>query len=133
MSVKWNNAILPEIRAATMRGLVAWIGDIEQRAVDKILKGSKTGRIYRRRGVAHQASAPGQPPASDTGRLVNSRRVDVFEEQLRARLTFSTAYAAPLEFGTVKMEPRPFLRNSLEESKETGHALVNGEIKAVLR
>lgn len=133
MSVEWNNAMLPRIRAAAMRGLVAWIGDIEQRAVDKILKGPKTGRIYRRRGVVHRASAPGQSPASDTGRLVNSRRIEVFEEQLRARLTFSTAYAAPLEFGTIKMEARPFLRNSLEESMETGQALVHGEIAAVLK
>lgn len=132
MTVTWNNEMLPEIRQAAMRGVVDWIGLVERRAVDLITSPPKTGRIYRRRGVEHQASAPGQPPASDTGRLVNSRRVDLFEDQLRGRLTFSTDYAAALELGTMRMEARPYARRALAETKDEGAALVVAEVRAAL-
>lgn len=39
-----------------------------------IQRGSKTGREYNRRGITHRASAPGEYPASDTGRLAGSIR-----------------------------------------------------------
>jgi ubiquitin len=45
---------------------------VEKEAKQSILSGEKSGRIYQRRSVTHRASAPGQAPASDTGRLVNS-------------------------------------------------------------
>lgn len=130
----WNSPELTaRIRQAAMRGVVSWIGDVEQRAVKLIMDPPKTGKIYRRRGVKHQASAPGEAPANDTGRLVNSRRVTTFETELRARLTFSTDYSWYLEFGTKKMAARPYARRALAESVETGMGFVRSEIAAVLR
>lgn len=131
MSVEWNEAMLPQIRQAAFRGVVAGIGLVEQRAVDLIMSPPKTGRIYRRRGVEHQASAPGEAPANDTGRLVNSRRIDLFEDQLRGRLTFSTAYAAALELGTQKMEPRSYARRALAETRDEVIMLIRTEVGAV--
>ena len=46
--------------------------NIETRAKIKIQSPPKTGRIYRHGKVEHQASAPGEAPATDTGNLVNS-------------------------------------------------------------
>ena len=71
----------------------------------------KTGRVYKRGNVLHQASAPGEAPASDTTNLANSgtvRRVG----WLHFECVFSAEYAQALEFGTPsgKILPRPFLR-----------------------
>jgi len=78
--------------------------------VRKAIQGPpKTGREYPR-GVngdkIHRASAPGQAPATDTGALVSSTylsRVDDATQAIGSRLD----YAFFLEFGTLKMEPRP--------------------------
>lgn len=99
--------------AAALLGVTNAIGIVDQEAVRLIMTGPKTGRVYRRRGVEHQASAPGEAPANDTGRLVNSRTISIDAPTLRALLTFRTIYAIMLELGTVKMEPRPYGRAAL--------------------
>lgn len=85
-------------------------GDI----VLKIQQGAKTGRVYRRGGVVHQASAPGQSPASDTGALMGS----IYSEQ-EGRFRWSVGsrlvYALYLEYGTVKMAARPYFRPAVED------------------
>ena len=54
----------------------------------------------------HTASAPGEAPATDTGRLassVNYKR----EGPMSATVGSQVAYAAMLEFGTSRIAPRP--------------------------
>jgi len=67
----------------------------------------KTGKIYTiANGKKHQASAPGQAPATDDGGLVTSTdisRIDSMTWAIGSRLD----YAFYLEFGTMKIEPRP--------------------------
>lgn len=134
MTVRWNQAeIVARISEGANRGVAGWIGLVEQRAVDLINNPPKSGRVYRRRGVEHQASAPGEPPASDTGTLVNARRIDLIPERLAARLTFTAAYAPHLQFGTRKMAPRPFADRALTETLAEGQALVHSEVAAALR
>lgn len=75
-------------------------------------------------GTYRRASAPGDSPARQTGRLQESVKVVSFDA---AKLTatvgpdpadFSPAYyALYLEFGTRHMAPRPFMRPALEEFK----------------
>lgn len=131
---QWNQAeLMARARAGAVRGVVAWIGLVEKRAVDLITSPPKTGRIYRTRGVTHQASAPGEAPANETGRLVNSRRIDLFEGELRGRLTFSTEYALPLEVGTKNMEPRPYARRALRETEAEGRHTVVQHVREALR
>jgi len=72
-----------------------------------------TGEMYGQ----HQASAPGEPPATDTGNLVNSGRVAA-PHFLTRHVVFGSEYAAPLEFGTVKMAARPFLQPSVNDKKD---------------
>lgn len=78
--------------------------------IKKIQRGPKTGAIYQRGNVTHQASKPGQPPATDTGRLVNS----IYFDRARGFLGAAVAtvgskivYAMHLEYGTRNMRPRP--------------------------
>jgi len=69
-----------------------------------------TGEIYDR----HIASAPGDPPAVDSGRLRQSI-VALKVDQFRWRVGTNVEYALYLEFGTRRMAPRPFLRPAAEK------------------
>jgi hypothetical protein len=129
MSINWNDtATLARFSRAADIGVARGIRIIETRAVQLITDGPKTGRIYRRRGVEHQASAPGESPASDSGRLVNSRTVEDFPGQHRSRLTFRTAYALALEVGTQRMEARPYARPAVSIEMDAVIKAVSDEI-----
>lgn len=96
---------------------------IEKTAKKRIQEGKKTGRIYRRRSVIHQASAPGESPATDTGRLVSSISSYVNKISSLVMESFVVAgrgtvkYAKALEMGTRKMAARPFMVPSVEENR----------------
>lgn len=78
---------------------------------------SKSGREYKRnkKGRNHIASAPGESPAKDTGLLINSLNAE--HAGLVSTVGTNADYAMHLEFGTVKMEPRPFLEPAFEAAK----------------
>lgn len=78
------------------------ISDVKKR----IQRGPKSGRTYTRGNVSHTASAPGQAPATDTGALASS---PYFEQSSKLSATIGSrlAYSAYLEFGTVRIKPRP--------------------------
>lgn len=129
--VRFNTAaILERAREGAKRGIVAATEEVRNEALRLILETPKSGRTYRRRGVVHQASAPGQPPASDTGTLVgrittNYDRLD----QLVGVVTARTAYAAYLEFGTRRMAPRPFMRPALANKRDDVVQIVGRAIR----
>lgn len=65
---------------------------------------------------SHTASAPGDPPAVNTGRL----RQSITALQIspgRWRVGTNVEYAIFLEWGTRKMAPRPFMRPAVEKSR----------------
>ncbi|WP_395623421.1 HK97-gp10 family putative phage morphogenesis protein [Sphingomonas daechungensis] len=112
------------IKAAVQRGLAAWGLLATARAKELVLSGPKTGKVYGN----HQASAPGEPPASDTGRLVSSIRWEFTGSRLAIRVIAGTEYAAYLEFGTSIMLPRPFLRRAILETEAQGRKLIDAEV-----
>lgn len=71
--------------------------------IKNAMMGAKSGRIY----GSHQASAPGEAPAVDTGNLVNSIVTEAKPGSLTATVSTAVEYAPHLEFGTVNMQPRP--------------------------
>jgi hypothetical protein len=101
----------------------------------RILRGPKTGRVYTHlfrtiNGVpvpiaeragnnlspSHQASAPGEAPATDTGRLASSvmfRRTG----KLDCEVSSAAGYAQYLEFGTQRIAPRPAWTPAAEQAK----------------
>lgn len=85
------------------------IGEIHKDEIIRLLEtGPKTGRIYKRPGRPdHQASAPGQAPASDTGDLVKSVDFEARDHELEVGDRIS--YGEFLEDGTKKMKPRPHI------------------------
>jgi phage gpG-like protein len=81
--------------------------DIKGRS-QALMQENKTGIVYRRKNQRqHQASAPGEAPAPDTGNLIAS-----IDTQMTGRTTgmvfTNVEYAAVLEFGGKNMQPRPF-------------------------
>lgn len=91
--------------------------DAHRDIIQSIQKGPATGTVYElynpRR--THQASAPGQAPQTDTGRLVSSISVRI---QDREAIIFSrTEYAKYLEFGTQNMAARPFFHPAIERHR----------------
>jgi len=94
--------------------------DVRNECVRTIQTGSRTGKIYTRNGRKHQASAEGEPPKTDTGRLVNSLAFRMLGKLTAvagaiAGNSIVAEYAAALEFGTRKMAARPFLVKAVEK------------------
>ncbi len=129
----WNGfRITAGVQAAIMRGLIAAANDVRNTAVDSIISGPKTGEIYYRRGVAHQASAPGEPPANDLGNLANSINLRIDQPRMVVFVNASAKYAPALEYGTRKMAARPYLRPALMEHVASINARVAAEVRAYL-
>lgn len=151
MAVDWNSpAMLARIGGALNRGVAVAIHEVENEAVRLITQEPKTGKVYTTRFATfgsgptrkvvpyglrppHQASAPGEAPASDTGRLVNSRDVALIPADYRATLTFRTNYAHYLEYGTDRMEARPYARAAVANKRGEIVAAIRAEIGAELK
>lgn len=112
-----------------MRQTMVTAAQTYERIWQQLLRGSKSGRIYRvgktpsraqaERGATfreHQASAPGEPPAINTGTLSRSIRRTVVREawgRYRATISWQVVYLRFLEFGTTRMKARPSVRPAL--------------------
>lgn len=106
----WNpQAFLARLRVGVGRGVVKATEEVRKEAIRLILETAKTGRQYGK----HRASAPGEPPASQTGTLVNRTVTDFDEIRLVGSVRFQTEYAMHLEVGTENMEARPYGRPAL--------------------
>lgn len=105
-----------EVRDAVSRAVVGTALELQGNIKTSIARGPASGRTYQKykpRRV-HTASAPGQPPMSDTGRLVNSIEFDKVGD-LTATVGSKLAYALYLEYGTRRMAARPFFRPAVEQ------------------
>jgi len=108
---RFIKAFAKEAEAGIANAVTATALEINSDVKKRIQRGPKTGIIYTRGSVQnlsaeHQASAPGEAPATDTGTLVSS----VYFEQstkLSATIGSRLAYASWLEYGTQKIMPRP--------------------------
>jgi len=97
-----------------------------------IINGPKTGRIYTIRGARHQASAPGEPPASRTGRLAASGdfRVRNWQEMTVGE---TAEYADFLENGTRgRIAPRPHLIRAVNSKARDLQVSILENVKAVI-
>lgn len=92
---------------------------VRNTAVESIAQGAKSGVVYElyKPRRTHKSSAAGEPPATDTGYLVNHIFLNIDMEGLGASVESTAEYSAFLEFGTSKMAARPFLQPALEENK----------------
>lgn len=106
------------------------LGLVRDRAIEGLNTGPKTGRVYKRGGRVHRASARGEYPASDTGNLARSisteldqsfeagAELDAGEGALVGQVLADAQYAAPLEYKPQGSGGRPFLRRAMDESRD---------------
>jgi len=104
---------------------------IRGEAIKSIQAGGKSGIVYQKYNPRreHRASAPGQAPASDTGNLA-SKIIVKQKSRNRINVESNANYSAYLEYGTSKMQPRPFMLPAFEKSKKP---IINAVFKRVVR
>ena len=96
---------------------------VEKEAKNSVQRGSPSGRIYEKYKPrrTHRASAPGQPPATDTGFLAAHITTVLDMDGLGASVESQAVYSKALEFGhqykTHKLAARPFLFPAFERLK----------------
>ncbi len=95
------------IRVAVAQSLFQVQGDVQR----LIQRGTRSGKIYQKYKPRreHRASAPGEPPKTDTGRLVSEIKVDIDGDGLGGAVGTNLNYGEWLEFGTTQMAARPWL------------------------
>lgn len=99
--------------------------NVRTHAVRSVQRGPKTGEVYEKINPrrTHRASAPGEAPATDTGRLANDIKADI--QGKNATVFTDVEYAPFLEFGTRTIEPRPFLFPALEKERPAWNRRLN--------
>lgn len=126
--IKINPADFEKMKNGVKDGLLALALMAQGEAQKSILRGPKTGRVYKRGKGFHQASAPGEAPANDLGFLANNVKAEMTDDLVAS--TFSLApYSVHLEYGTRKMAARPFLRPAVEKVKAQAQGVLNAYIK----
>jgi HK97 gp10 family phage protein len=117
---RYGAAAQAEVEKAIVKTAVG----IQGHAVQAIQGGPKTGTVYTRSpgqnlSATHRASSPGEAPATDTGRLVSSIiwRMDGSDALVGSSIR-NPPYPKFLEFGTVNMAERPFLRPALDANRK---------------
>lgn len=105
------------LRAALTKAVSTGAVMIHKDAVVLVQQGPKTGAVYTRGAVSHQASAPGEAPASDTGELASSMTFALDPDGLGAAVIAKAPYAKFLEFGTERMLARPFMVPAFEKNR----------------
>lgn len=139
LDLRWLEAEVERAAEVTLKGCAMAVANDAKASV---ARGPKTGRVYTTRfarnrttgaifptedRVPHQASAAGQPPATDTGKLVGSIVGDA--KGLRGYVEARSVYAKWLEFGTRYMSARPFLLPAIERNRARCAALLRQAVQ----
>ena len=115
----------PDVVKAAGRVLYVGADMIRSEAFRSISAGSVSGK-------GHVPSNPGEPPNRDTGVLQAHLRAELVAP-LEAQVTSEAPYASALEFGTSRMEARPFLRPSRDAKAPEIQRLFEVEIDKLVK
>ena len=117
-----------EAEDALGKDVVATALEINTAVKKRIQRGAKTGRVYVRGNVTHQASAPGESPATDTGTLASSV---YFEQNTKLSSTIGSrlAYAYYLEYSTTRIAARP----AWVPETEIGQKKLNARVEKTMK
>ena len=111
LSINYEKALKNGVKMAGMM--------VRATAVESITNGSASGIVYEKYNPrrTHRASSPGDPPAADTGYLHNNITFTIDGDGLGADIESRASYSGYLEFGTSKMQARPFMQPAIEENR----------------
>lgn len=107
-----------------LRKWLSNVRDQAQRVFTAGMLGAHSGQIYYRRRGRHQASAPGEYPANDTGALLASMRSKVTATEVT--IGTDVFYAKFLRQGTGQMARRKMSDNALHEGGERARPFSRG-------
>jgi HK97 gp10 family phage protein len=103
--------------------------DIQKTAIESIAEVSQGESVIRYRPRReHVVSQEGDPPNTDTGRLISSIHVQVDEGDKTASVSSNVEYAVHLEFGTKYMNARPWLQPAIDANKRVRRSEIVVEI-----
>lgn len=104
------------LRQAIARGALA----VQNEAKRSVQMSPRGGGAYTRYNPRRsgRASAPGEPPATDTGYLVENISFKIDSDGLGADIESAAEYSAALEFGTMQMDARPFMQPAVEANRD---------------
>lgn len=102
---------------------------VQADAVRSMHQGDKSGIVYKKYNPnrIHRASAAGEAPASDTGVLAGSIEMTQVAP-LHYQVGTALVYGRWLEYGTLKIAERPWLRPAVEKNR----ALLRDAIRSAL-
>lgn len=83
-------------------------------------------------GKGHVPSQPGEPPNRDTG-VLQGHITNRLVEPLHAEVKSDAPYASALEFGTSKMQARPYMRPARDKEAPKIQRLFAQEIAKLVR
>lgn len=115
----------PDVVKAAGRVLYVGADMIRSEAFHSISAGSVSGK-------GHVPSQPGEPPNRDTGVLQANLKAELVAP-LEAQVTSEAPYAAALEFGTSRMEARPYLRPARDKKAPEIQRLFETEIDKLVK
>lgn len=125
------NSNWPQIATQTSAAVESGLLKVGEQMRDRLIarmREPKHGVI--RRG--HQASAPGEAPAVETGTLAGSLKVEA-ESRTSVAVYSDDAKAAWLEYGTKHVAPRPNFVVVAEEMRSLAPEILAAAIRASLR
>lgn len=104
---------------AVERALLVSVQHVKNEAQQSIQRHGSSGKTYTLYNPkrTHIASAPNNPPNTDTGFLASNIHTQVNRILNEGLVASRAKYSSFLEYGTSKMQPRPFLRRALEETQ----------------
>ncbi len=118
----WNgDKILLDVKVKTSKNLMKACLFLE-REIKISMKAKGTGIKWP--GSSYTSSAPGEPPATQTGTLIRSMTSEV--EKLVGRVGTNLKYGLYLEIGTKNIVPRPYLRPAFEKKKDKIAEIISG-------
>lgn len=120
MAVKFFDNVFDDIEKACVNGVADGGNLVYDEILSLVLDGQKTGRMYtnRKTGGPHQASAPGEAFANETGNaLLQTKIHEGFDNGLTVYVAGHAEYAKYLELDVHLGRPvfRPALANKSEE------------------
>jgi HK97 gp10 family phage protein len=120
--IKGQGNVTLDLRKLTQIRVKIGSGELEQAMSREVAM--KTAEYIRENwsGYAPPRSSPGEPPSVDTGDLdeaIEVTRISGGEWRVQIDQSSTAAkYAVYLEYGTYKMEPRPFMLPAAEQVRQ---------------
>ena len=118
-----------KVDAAAARAMKITAVNLRTDVVKAINSGPASGR--KRATSNSQASAPGEAPMTDTGRLAGSVYMHV--KKTMATVGSNFVYAGMLEFGTRRMGARPAWRPAAERARKALPDILSKQIKRAMK